>query len=224
MNFIRIIITITFIIGATCIASGQTDLSLSQQDSSLSKTNSENADLYDPTGFYSENAQILELKMNLEQQKTYKLLFLASAVFFLLFGVLIFMFFFRKVSKVHDVTKIHLREIQLRDVRIKNLSILLSYSSNPMLLMDKKGDVKWANSAFLQYKYFSEKDNLEDKNFYADIMMDNAEKEALKRLKETSKAQTIDFKAGGKSVKRNFVPIIETDDSLSGYALIDYEK
>ena len=122
------------------------------------------------------------------------------------------------------MTKIQVREIQLRDTRIKNLSLLLSYSSQPMLLMDKNGDIKWINSAFSQYEYFSSDEPLDSKNYFTDIVSQDIEKEAFKTLKESGNSQTISIEVKQKKVTRSLLPISEFDGTVSGYALIDQHE
>ena len=165
-----------------------------------------------------------ELQTRIHQQKAYKYLFLAGTGFFALLCVLVFVFFYRKISKIHDLTKIHVREIQLRDTRIKNLTLLLTHSSQPMLLMSKEGDLKWMNEAFADYKYFDKESNIEEKNFFKDIASEKAETEKPELLENADTIQSYRIEVGGKEVKRTLIPITETNNEVSGFALVDYVR
>lgn len=220
MNCIKYYLTFLFV-GISVWAFGQSNQDSAQISSPDSVYEYSAPGNYEQSDFFAESSEILDLRTRIQQQKAYKFLFLAATVFFALLGVLVFMFFYRKINKIHDMTKIQVREIQLRDTRIKNLSLLLSYSSQPMLLMDKNGDIKWTNSAFSQYEYFSSDEPSDSKNYFADIVSENIEREAFKTLKESGNSQTISIEVKQKKVTRSLLPISEFDGTVSGYALID---
>ncbi len=215
MPYIRNIIFTTLIIIAPFFAEAQMpDNSLAVTDSIIQKFNSD----------YENSTKMMDLDLQVQEQKMYKYLFLATTVFFILFNILLFLFFYKRIGKIQSLTQINLREIQLRDLRIKNLTTLLGYSAQPMMLMNKEGDVKWINSAFAQYKYFAEDSKLEDNNYYTDIMADELEKQSFKKVKETNEPQNFDLNVKGINVSRIIIPIIEEDGEPSGYAIIDYVK
>jgi uncharacterized protein YihD (DUF1040 family) len=192
------------------------------QDSLYNNYEQNNTNILSDSNFKQNPGDTFELQTRIHQQKAYKFLFLAGMVFFALLCVLIFVFFYRKISKIHDLTKIHVREIQLRDTRIKNLTLLLTHSSQPMLLMSKTGDLKWMNEAFADYKYFDKEENIEEKNFLKDIASEQAEKPEI--LEHTDTIQTYRLQVRDKEVKRTLIPITETNNEVSGFALVDYVR
>lgn len=164
-----------------------------------------------------------KIQSALEQQKVYKYLFLSATLFFMLLCVLVFVFFYKRVTKIQDMTKVHVREIQLRDLRIKNLTSLLGSSAQPMLLFSVNGDIKWVNKAFMSYGFIEKEEDAEKYNFFADIA-EKGERKKTADILERPKVIKYTVRVNSVQTERTVVPVTESDGEVSGFALLDEVK
>jgi len=196
----------------------------------------QNSYLKDTTALFSEKYELLQEKGELEyelldmkntanEQRTYKLLFLALSGFILLFSIMIVVIFYSKSRKITELANIQTKEILIRDIKADQLSLILNTVSTPILISLASGKIKWINNAFskmynnIDLNYL-EKNN--SNNFFNDII-DEKEKQII--FDAFEKKTNISYKISGKNkeqnIKREITLLLDSSNNITGFAVTD---
>lgn len=189
----------------------------------------------DTINFFDENNELLKERADMEykfiqmqtvanEQRTYKMLFLALAGFIFLSSVLIVVLFYIKSNKIAELSEIQNREILIRDTKAEQLSLVLNTVNIPILIAAASGQIRWFNKAFSDiYKMdqsFLDTNNIV--NFFTDVISEN-EKKMIFEAFETKK--NISYKIAGDSENNDFMRqitiLLNNENEVSGFAVTD---
>ncbi len=168
--------------------------------------------------------ELLKTKSAVNEQRTYKMLFLAIGCFIFLSAIMITVLFYVKSKKIAELADMQNREILLRDSKTEQLSLILNSVRTPILIAMPSGKIKWINQAFtnlynINQDYF---DDNEMSDFFNDII---EEKEKLMIFDAFEKKANISYEIAGNDennkIERQITVLLNTSGDITGFAVTD---
>ncbi len=92
--------------------------------------------------------KLIEAQTKANEQQTYKFVFLSATLFMFFLGVFTLLLFYGKTKKTTELLSIQNKEIELRENRIRQLSVLLDNVESPLLIARTNGEIQWLNRSF----------------------------------------------------------------------------
>jgi len=167
--------------------------------------------------------RLIEAQTKANEQQTYKFIFLASMLFVLLLGVFTLILFYGKTKKTTELLVLQNKEIELRETRIRQLSILLDNVESPLLIARSNGEIQWLNRSFEHFYQITIKD-LQEKsksNFITDIAVP-VEQEHIRKALDEANAVSYPVQSGlGTQFYRTVFALPGADGKPIGLGIID---
>ncbi len=92
--------------------------------------------------------KLIEAQTKANEQQTYKFVFLSATLFMFFLGLFTLLLFYGKTKKTTELLSIQNKEIELRENRIRQLSVLLDNVESPLLIARTNGEIQWLNRSF----------------------------------------------------------------------------
>ncbi len=167
--------------------------------------------------------KLLESENEVNVQRTYKYIFLTTALFIFLTALFTIVVFYTRAKKTSELLILQSREIELHENRLKQFTTILNNVETPLMITDESGEIQWLNRAFSAFYKF----NLDDlkqsgkTNFINDIAAEDEKQKILSALEENKTASYTVASGNGGTFYRSAFPILDSEKNRIGIGIID---